>query len=165
MDKFAQLVGRQYHLFDYVGAPDAERVIVTMGSGAEVAQENRRVLERNNLGSKVGCSRFISIARFRWNILCSTARLGQDDCGARPHERTWEGGEPLYLDVVNALVEGVGAGLVPALPRIIGGRYGLGSKDFTPAMVKGVFDEMSKAKPKNHFTIGILDDVTNTSLD
>ncbi len=166
MDKFAKIVGRQYKLFDYVGAPDAERVIVVMGSGAEVTQETVEYL--NARGDKVGVLKVhlyrpFSFKHFVQALPASVKTLAILDRTKEPGS----GGEPLYLDVVNAVVEGMTAGVTPfkAMPRIIGGRYGLGSKDFTPAMVKGVFDEMKKASPKNHFTIGINDDVTHTSLD
>jgi len=171
MDKFAQIVGRQYHLFDYVGAPDADRVIVVMGSGAEVAQEAVEYLNAHGHGSptgeeklgvlKVRLYRPFSVEHFVKALPATVKTIAVLD-------RTKEAGstgEPLYLDVVTAFAESVGAGLVPAMPRIIGGRYGLSSKEFTPAMVKGVFDEMKKERPKNHFTIGIVDDVTHTSLD
>ncbi len=166
MDTFAQLVGRQYHLFDYVGAPDAERVIVIMGSGAEVTQETVEYL--NARGDKVGVLKVhlyrpFSFEHFVQALPASVKTIAVLDRTKEPGSA----GEPLYLDVVNAVVEGMNAGITPfkTMPRIIGGRYGLGSKDFTPAMVKGVFDEMKKASPKNHFTIGIIDDVTHTSLD
>jgi pyruvate-ferredoxin/flavodoxin oxidoreductase len=167
MDKFAKLVGRQYRLFDYVGAPDAERVIVVMGSGAEVTQETVDYLNENNLGSKVGVLKVhlyrpFSFKHFVQALPASVKTIAVLDRTKEPGSS----GEPLYLDVVNAVVEGMTSGVTPfkSMPRIIGGRYGLGSKDFTPAMVKGVFDEMLKPEPKNHFTIGIVDDVTNTSL-
>jgi pyruvate-ferredoxin/flavodoxin oxidoreductase len=166
MDKFAKVVGRQYNLFDYVGAPDAERVIVVMGSGAEVTQETVEYL--NARGDKVGVLKVrlyrpFSMEHFVKALPASVKTIAVLDRTKEPGS----GGEPLYLDVVNAIVEGMNAGVTPfkTMPRIIGGRYGLGSKDFTPAMVKGVFDEMKKSPPKNHFTIGIVDDVTHTSLD
>ena len=166
MDAFADRVGRQYHLFDYVGAPDAERVIILIASATETAEETAKALI--NKGEKVGV---ISVRLYRpfstehlMKALPATVKV------IATLDRTKEpgaGGEPLYLDVVNAVKEGFDLGIAPfqALPKVIGGRYGLSSKEFTPAMVKGVFDEMSKAKPKNHFTVGIYDDVTNTSLD
>jgi len=159
MDKFAQVVGRQYRLFDYAGAPDADRVVVLMGSGAEVADE--AVAHLNKLGEKVG---LIKVRLYRpFSIEHFVAALPASVKTIAVLDRTKEpgaSGEPLYLDVVNALNEAMVAG-----KRVIGGRYGLSSKEFTPAMVKGVFDEMLKPKPKNHFTIGILDDVSHTSLD
>ena len=165
MDKFAKIVGRQYHLFDYVGAPDAERVVVLMGSGAEAAEETVNYLtsKEEKVGVlKVRLYRPFSIKHFI-NALPKTVKI------ISVLDRTKEpgaSGEPLFLDVVNAISEMHIDGELPfAYPRITGGRYGLSSKEFTPAMVKGVFDEMKKDKPKNHFTIGIIDDVTNTSLD
>jgi pyruvate-ferredoxin/flavodoxin oxidoreductase len=163
MDKFAQVVGRQYHLFDYVGAPDAERVLVIMGSGAEVAQEAVEYL--NAHGEKVGVLKVrlyrpFSIEHFAKALPATIKTLAVLDRTKEPGAA----GEPLYVDVVTALNEALGAGLVKAMPRVIGGRYGLSSKEFTPAMAKGVFDEMLKPQPKNHFTIGINDDVTHTSL-
>jgi pyruvate-ferredoxin/flavodoxin oxidoreductase len=166
MDRFGERTGRNYHLFDYVGAPDAERVIVLMGSGADTARETAQFLVEQ--GEKVGVLmvrlyRPFSLEHFL-KALPSTVR------SIAVLDRTKEPGssaEPLYLDIISAISEGMVAGDAPfsTMPRIIGGRYGLSSKDFTPAMVKGVFDELSKDKPKNHFTIGINDDVTHTSLD
>ena len=166
MDKFARLVGRQYHLFDYVGAPDAERVIVVMGSGAEAVHETVDWLTAR--GEKVG---LVKVRLFRpFSVEHFVKALPQSVKAIAVLDRTKEpgaAGEPLYQDVLTALAEGMMAGWSPfaQLPRVIGGRYGLSSKEFTPAMVKGVFDELSKAQPKNHFTIGIVDDVTHTSLD
>jgi pyruvate-ferredoxin/flavodoxin oxidoreductase len=165
MDKFAKQVGRTYHLFDYAGAPDAEKVIVMMASGIETAEETARAL--NEAGGKVGV---VAVRLYR---PFSTQHLMEALPGTvrtiAVLDRTKEpgaGGEPLYLDVVNAVKEGLELGMAPfeSMPKIIGGRYGLSSKEFTPAMVKGVYDEMDKATPKNHFTIGIIDDVSQTSL-
>lgn len=162
MDQFAARVGRQYHLFDYVGAPDAERVIVIMGSGAEVAQETVEYL--NARGEKVGVLkthlfRPFSVSHFLKALPVGVKRLAVLDRTKEPGSA----GEPLYQDVVTALMESAD-GTRP-LPRVIGGRYGLASKEFTPAMVKGIFDELNKPNSKNHFTIGIHDDVSHTSLD
>jgi len=165
MDKFARIVGRQYRLFDYVGAPDAERVIVMMGSGAEAAQETVEYLRAR--GEKVGV---LKVRLYRpFSIEHFIAALPPTVKTIATLDRTKEPGspgEPLYLDVVTAISEAVAAGSAPfrTAPRVIGGRYGLSSKEVTPAMVKGVFDEMAKPKSKNHFTIGIVDDVTHTSL-
>ncbi|MEW5718719.1 MAG: pyruvate:ferredoxin (flavodoxin) oxidoreductase, partial [Chloroflexota bacterium] len=158
MDKFAQVVGRQYHLFDYVGAPDAERVIVVMCSGAEIAQETAEYLIAK--GEKVGVLKVrlyrpFSIEHFVKALPTTTKSLAVLDRTKEPGSI----GEPLYQDVIAALAES-GRAL-----KVIGGRYGLASKEFTPAMVKAVFDELKKAQPKNHFTVGINDDVTKTSLD
>jgi pyruvate-ferredoxin/flavodoxin oxidoreductase len=176
MDKFAEIVGRKYHLFDYVGAPDAERVIVIMGSGAEIAHETIDYL--NARGEKVG---LLKVRLYRpfcvrsfMEALPSTVRQ------IAVLDRTKESGaigEPLYLDVVGALNEGLklGYGRHVRSARgadegvrpytIVGGRYGLSSKEFTPAMVKAVYDNLKKPTPKDHFTVGINDDVTHTSLD
>ncbi len=159
MDKFAKIVGRQYHLFDYTGAPDAERVIIIMGSGGEVAKEAVEALCAS--GEKVG---LLQIRLFRpFPVETFVAALPASTKSIAVLDRTKEigaTGEPLYCDVVTALVE-----MGQADKKVIGGRYGLGSKEFTPAMVKGVFDELKKPSPKNHFTLGIVDDVTHTSLD
>ncbi|HAM43426.1 MAG TPA: pyruvate:ferredoxin (flavodoxin) oxidoreductase [Propionibacteriaceae bacterium] len=157
MDKFAGIVGRQYHLFDYVGAPDAERVIVLMGSGVETAHETVEYVV--NRGEKVGVLKVrlyrpFSIKHFIDALPKTTRLIAALDRTKEPGSA----GEPLYLDCVNAITE---SGLDI---RVIGGRYGLSSKEFNPAMIKGVFDEMKKAEPKNHFTVGIIDDVTHTSI-
>jgi pyruvate-ferredoxin/flavodoxin oxidoreductase len=166
MDKFATLTGRQYHLFDYDGASDAEIIVVVMGSGAETAAETAEYL--NKQGEKVGV---VTVHLYRpfsvehlMKVLPSTTKT------IVVLDRTKESGaagEPLYQDVVTSVSEGLAKGIAPfqAMPRIFGGRYGLSSKEFTPAMVKGVLDEMKKAQPKNHFTVGINDDVSFTSLD
>jgi pyruvate-ferredoxin/flavodoxin oxidoreductase len=166
MDRFAELTGRMYHVFDYVGAPDAERVIVLMGSGAETARVTIENL--TEAGEKVGAVivrlyRPFDINAFVNALPATTKTIGVLDRTKEPGAT----GEPLYLDVVSALVETIAEGTAPLeiMPRIVGGRYGLSSKQFTPAMVKGVFDELAKEKPKNNFTIGIIDDVTHTSLD
>ena len=156
MDKFARVVGRQYHLFDYVGAPDAERVIVLMGSGAEVVHETVEALAAEKIGVlKVRLYRPFSIPDFVKALPATVKSIAVLDRTKEPGAT----GEPLYCDVITALVE---SGIQK---KVVGGRYGLSSKEFTPAMVKGVFDELKKATPKNHFTIGIRDDVTHTSLD
>ncbi|OGO34205.1 MAG: pyruvate:ferredoxin (flavodoxin) oxidoreductase [Chloroflexi bacterium RBG_16_54_18] len=159
MDKFAALVGRKYELFDYFGAPDAERVIVVIGSGAETTIETVKYLLKQ--GEKVGVInvhlyRPFSVAHFVNKLPASVKSVAVLDRTKEPGSA----GEPLYVDVVTAIAEENGP-----KPRIIGGRYGLSSKEFTPAMVKAVFDELAKDKPKNHFTIGIFDDVSHTSLE
>jgi len=183
MDKFAEVVGRSYKLFDYVGAPDAERVIVVMGSGAEVAHETVDYL--NAHGEKVGLLKVrlyrpFCVKSFMEALPATVRQIAVLD-------RTKESGaigEPLYLDVVNAIHEAIskkyavpdafvreGArsarGTDEGVRRhtVIGGRYGLSSKEFTPAMVKAVYDNLRSPKPKDHFTIGINDDVGHTSLD
>ena len=162
MDRFAVLTGRSYHLFDYSGAPDAERVIVLIGSGAETAQATAEYM--NARGEKVGVLRVhlfrpFSARHFVAALPATTKAIAVLDRTKEPGSL----GEPLYLDVVAALNER--SAEFAAQPTVIGGRYGLSSKEFTPAMVKAIFDEMNSAAPKNHFTIGINDDVTHTSLD
>jgi pyruvate-ferredoxin/flavodoxin oxidoreductase len=166
MNKFADVVGRQYHLFDYVGAADAERVIMLMGSGSETAEEtvNYLVSQGEKVGMvKVRLYRPFSPEHFLAALPSTVKVIATLDRTKEPGAT----GEPLYVDVVTAMSESFAEGTLPfeSLPRIIGGRYGLSSKDFTPAMIKGVFDEMTKGKPKNHFTVGINDDVTYTSID
>ena len=166
MDAFSEQVGRSYHLFDYNGAPDAEKVIMLMASGTETAEETVKTLVKT--GEKVGV---VSVRLYRpfsiqhlMEALPSTVKV------IATLDRTKEPGamgEPLFLDIVNAVKESMELGIAPFEnePKVIGGRYGLSSKEFTPAMVKGVFDEMEKATPKKHFTVGIFDDVTHTNLD
>ncbi|MFN2103469.1 MAG: pyruvate:ferredoxin (flavodoxin) oxidoreductase [Candidatus Promineifilaceae bacterium] len=165
MDRFAELTGRQYHIFDYVGAPDAERVIVMMGSGAETARVTIDALVEE--GEKVGAVivrlyRPFDIKTFVGALPATTKKIGVLDRTKEPGAS----GEPLYLDVVSAIMECMVDGSAPfeVMPKIVGGRYGLSSKEFTPAMVKSVFNSLADDKPKNHFTVGIIDDVTNTSL-
>ncbi len=166
MDKFAKLVGRQYHLFDYFGAPDAERIIVIMGSGAEVIHETVEALMAK--GEKVGVLKVhlfrpFSVRHFAESLPKSVKSIAVLDRTKEPGSA----GEPLYQDIVTAFGEAMAEGFSPVavVPRIVGGRYGLSSKEFTPAMGKAVFDELKKSKPKNHFTVGINDDVSHTSLE
>ena len=159
MNKFAQVTGRQYNLFDYSGHPEAERVLVIMGSGGETAEETVKYLAEK--GEKVGLVRVrlyrpFSVEHFIRVLPQSVKSIAVLDRTKEPGTS----GEPLYLDIVNALVEG-NRGTV----KVIGGRYGLSSKEFTPAMVKATLDELTKPEPKNHFTIGINDDVAFTSLE
>ncbi len=165
MDDFASLTGRHYHLFDYVGHPKAERVILLMGSGAETVEETVDALVRN--GERVGAVKVRLYRPFTAEKLLEA--LPKTVKALAALDRTKEpgsSGEPLYQDVLTAVMEGMQSGEAPlkTIPTVIGGRYGLSSKEFTPAMVKGVFDELSSEKPKNHFTVGIQDDVTFTSL-
>lgn len=166
MDKFAKITGRHYHLFDYIGAPDAENIIILMSSGAETVHETVDYL--NEQGEKVGMVKVrlyrpFSIEHFIKTLPESVKSIAVLDRTKEPGSA----GEPLYMDVINALAEAQAAGDLPmkSYPKVIGGRYGLSSKEFTPAMVKAVYDELSKDKSKNHFTVGINDDVTNTSLE
>jgi pyruvate-ferredoxin/flavodoxin oxidoreductase len=166
MNKFAEVVGRSYRLFDYVGAPDAERVIVVMGSGAEAAHETVEYLTAR--GEKIGLLKVrlyrpFCVKSFMEALPATVKQIAVLD-------RTKESGaigEPLSQDVVNALQEGLklGYGKLKSAPAVVGGRYGLSSKEFTPAMVKAVYDNLKQAQPKAHFTIGIQDDVNHTSLD
>lgn len=166
MDKFAQLTGRQYHLFEYVGAPDADRVVVLMASGCETAHETVEYL--NKQGEKVGVIKVrlyrpFDIKRFVEAIPSTVKAIAVLDRTKEPGSI----GEPLYQDVINAIHEGLelGYGKIKNMPKIVGGRYGLSSKEFTPSMVKAVLDNLKLDDPKNHFTVGINDDVTFTSLD
>jgi len=159
MDRFASRTGRAYKLFDYVGAPDADRIIVMMGSGAGPVEETIEHLRSR--GEKVGLLKVRLFRPFAPSSLL--AALPKTATAVAVLDRTKEPGsiaEPLYLDVVAALNESPSA-----RPRVIGGRFGLSSKEFTPAMAKSVFDELKKTPPKNHFTVGIVDDVTHTSLE
>jgi pyruvate-ferredoxin/flavodoxin oxidoreductase len=165
MAKFEKIVGRKYNLFDYVGAPDAEKVVIVMGSAAETTHETVDYL--NAKGAKLGV---LKVRLFR-------PFSGKDFVAALPKsvkkiavlDRTKEPGslgEPLYMDVRTSIGEQMAAGAAPftSWPLIVGGRYGLGSKEFTPAMAKAVFDNLDAKSPKNGFTVGINDDVCNTSL-
>lgn len=165
MDRFADVVGRQYHLFDYVGAPDAERVIVLMGSAAETAEETVEYLvgEGEKVGAlKVRLYRPFSVEHFLRALPSEVGAVATLDRTKEPGAP----GEPLYQDVVTALRKGAVRGTLPTdrMPRVVGGRYGLSSKEFTPAMIKGVFDEMAEEQGTDHFTVGIEDDVSHTSI-
>jgi pyruvate-ferredoxin/flavodoxin oxidoreductase len=167
MDQFARIAGRSYHLYDYVGDPQAERVIVIMGCGAEAALET--IAWMNARGGKVGMVRVrlyrpFAVESFVRALPATTRALAVLDRTKEPGAA----GEPLYEDVITALREAQDRGLTswnggPG-PRVIGGRYGLSSKEFTPAMVKAIYEELAKPEPKNHFTVGISDDVGHTSL-
>ncbi len=167
MDKFAKITGRAYKLFDYYGAPDAKRVIILMGSGAEAAQETVDYLS-NRMEEKVGV---LKVRLYRpWSAKHFLAALPKTVEKIAVLDRTKEPGalaEPLYLDVVSTLTEYASVNKLPfaKMPMVVGGRYGLSSKEFTPAMVKSVFDNLKAEEPKNHFTVGIIDDVSNTSLE
>jgi pyruvate-ferredoxin/flavodoxin oxidoreductase len=170
MDQFAQRVGRQYRLFEYYGDPDAERVIVLMGSGCEAVQEtidflNKQSEKDEKVGLvKVRLYRPFDTKRFIETLPVTTKAIAVLDRTKEPGST----GEPLYLDCVTALYEALNS--KPPLARgiggvnLVGGRYGLSSKEFTPAMIKGVFDHLAQEHPKNHFTIGIHDDVSGSSL-
>ena len=157
MEKVSKLTGRSYHLFDYFGAPDAENIIIMMGSGAEAAEETVEYLNKN--GEKVGLVKVrlyrpFSAEHFLKAIPNTVKRIAILD-------RTKENGaygEPLYLDICS-VYQNIHKEMI-----IVGGRYGLGSKEFTPTMAKSVYDNLKMNEPKNNFTIGIEDDVTLTSL-
>jgi pyruvate-ferredoxin/flavodoxin oxidoreductase len=163
MDRFAELTGRQYHLFDYSGAPDAERLIVTMGSGAATARTAAETLR--GLGERVGVLQvrlyrpFDADAFIKALPRCvrSIAVLEQTKEAGAP-------GEPLYLDIVNALAQAVARRRRRTMPIVVGGRYGLSSKDFNPPLAKAVFEELAHHDPRNGFTLGIIDDVSHNSL-
>ncbi|BCR04463.1 pyruvate-flavodoxin oxidoreductase [Desulfuromonas versatilis] len=166
MDKFAERMGRRYNLVDYVGAPDAERVIVIMGSGADCVEETVEHLVAQ--GEKVGLLKVrlflpFPLEQFANALPKTVKKIAVLDRTKEPGSL----GEPLYHDVRTAIGEAMEQDLVKlaGYPVIVGGRYGLGSKEFSPAMVKAVFDNLSQDKPKNHFVVGIVEDVTGTSLD
>ncbi|MGV8935622.1 MAG: pyruvate:ferredoxin (flavodoxin) oxidoreductase [Allorhizobium sp.] len=163
MDQFASLTGRAYHLFDYEGPDDAERVVIVMGSGAEVVNETAADLRLS--GEKVGV---LTVRLYRpFSAAAFIAALPESCRLLAVLDRTKEpgaSGEPLFLDVVAALADAVSRGTRAVMPRVIGGRYGLSSKDFDPAQAKAVFDELAKPQPNNGFTVGINDDVTHLSL-
>ncbi len=162
MRRFAAMTGRDYELFDYFGDPQAERIVVLMGSGAETVVETINALPDKGVGMiNVRLYRPFSNDHLLAALPASAKSIAVLDRTKEPGAS----GEPLYQDVVTALAEAVASGGLDRMPRVIGGRYGLSSKEFTPGMVKAVFDELAKDKPKNHFTIGIRDDVTHTSLD
>ena len=164
MDKFGELTGRHYSLYEYYGAPDAERVVVLMGSGCETVHETVDHLMAS--GEKVGVLKVrlyrpFDSKRFAEALPKTVKTIAVLDRTKEPGSA----GEPLYLDCVNGCYEAFNDGWLQSTPKIIGGRYGLSSKEFTPAMVLGVFANLAQATPKNHFTVGINDDVSGTSLD
>jgi len=166
MDTFAKMTGRQYHLFDYFGAPDAERVMIILGSGGDTAHEyvEWALAKGEKIGVlKVRLFRPFSIKDFVGALPKTVKKLAvMDRC-----KETGAIGDPLYLDVVTALREASEEGIshFDVAPKVVGGRYGLSSKEFNPSMIKAIYDNLAKDKPKNHFTVGIIDDVTMTSLD
>ncbi len=167
MDKFAEITGRHYHLFDYYGAPDAKRVVILMGSGTETAEETVAYMTEK-MEEKVGVIKVRLYRPFSAKHLLEALPKTVEKIAVL--DRTKEPGslgEPLYLDVQSAVIEAMTSENPPfeKTPIIVGGRYGLSSKEFTPAMVKAVFDNLKQDHPKNHFTVGIYDDVTFTSLD
>lgn len=166
MDEFAALTGRQYRLFDYFGDPEADKVLILMGSGAETVREAVDYLRTRD--QRLGVLQVHLYRPFSREHLLATLPVTVKSIAVL--DRTKEPGatgEPLYQDVITALAEAQADDALPMarMPKVIGGRYGLSSKEFTPAMVKAVFDELDKPQPKNHFTVGINDDVSHTSLD
>ena len=166
MDRFASIVGRRYRLFDYIGHPQAERVVVIMGTGAEVVHETVEELVKR--GEKVGVIKVrlyrpFSSEAFAAALPSTVTRIGVLDRTKEPGAV----GEPLYVDIQAALDEAYDKGWTRPTerPRVVGGRYGLGSAEFNPPMAKAVFDNLSNDEPRNHFTAGIRDDVTMTSLE
>ncbi len=166
MDKFNGIIGRKYNLFDYVGAADAEKVVILMGSGADTTHETVDYL--NSQGQKTGLVKVrlfqpFSTSHFIAALPKTVKKIAVLDRTKEPGSL----GEPLYMNVRTSIGEAMAAGetAFDEYPLIAGGRYGLGSKDFTPVMVKAVFDNLDAEKPKNGFTVGIIDDVTHTSLD
>ncbi len=165
MDRFAKLIGRQYHLFEYVGAKDAEYVIVMMGSGADTAHEVVEYLNRQ--GEKLG---LIKVRLYRpFDARALVEALPKSVKAIAVLDRTKEpgsAGEPLYLDVQTAIMEALNEGVLTSkdMPIVVGGRYGLGSAEFNPGMAKSVFDNLKEKNPKNHFTVGIYDDLTDSNL-
>ena len=165
MDKFAALTGRHYKLFEYVGSPTADRVLVIMGSGAEAAQETVEYL--NAKGENIGLLKVRLFRPFAVNYFINALPPSVKKIAVLDRVKEPGGaGEPLYQDVLTAIVETLASHTAPfsSCPTVVGGRYGLSSKEFTPAMVKAVFDELKKETPKNHYTVGITDDVSHTSL-
>ena len=164
MDEFADLTGRGYHLVEYHGAPDADRILIIMGSAAQTTIQ--AVEHLNRTGEKVGV---LQVRLYRpFPVEQVLAAIPEAVTRIAVMDRTKEpgaGGEPLFLDVTSALAEAVASGQRATLPRVIGGRYGLSSKEFTPGMVVGVFDELAKEAPRPRFTVGINDDVSLTSID
>ena len=163
MDRFAKRTGRAYRLFDYYGPADAERLIILMGSGAGAAEEAVDALQKQ--GEKVALLKVRLFRPFAADAFLTAIPKTVKSIAVL--DRTKEPGslgEPLYQDVQSVYMERYAANPAAGIPRVIGGRYGLSSKEFTPAMVKAVFDELKKTEPRNHFTIGIHDDVTHTSL-
>ncbi|HET8704681.1 MAG TPA: pyruvate:ferredoxin (flavodoxin) oxidoreductase, partial [Pseudomonadales bacterium] len=164
MDQFAKLTGRHYHLVDYSGAADAEQIIVAMGCGATTARETVKSLNATH-HTKFG---IIQVRLFRpFPVEAFIAALPKSVKKIAVIDQTKEPGatgEPLYLDVVTAISQAYSIGSLSLMPKIIGGRYGLSSKDFQPAHVKAIFDELAQPTPKNGFTVGILDDVTHSSI-
>ncbi|NVN02734.1 pyruvate:ferredoxin (flavodoxin) oxidoreductase [Asaia spathodeae] len=166
MDRFAALTGRHYSLFRYDGPKDARRVVIAMGSGAEVVRETANWLNAQNPDEKIGALQILLYRPFDAEAFLAALPRSVERIAVL--DRTKEPGapmEPLHLEVLSVLADAVATGRFPHMPRVIGGRYGLSSRDFHPGMAKAVFDELARPEPKNGFTIGLVDDVTHLSLD
>ncbi|MCK6370929.1 MAG: pyruvate:ferredoxin (flavodoxin) oxidoreductase, partial [Gammaproteobacteria bacterium] len=165
MERFARITGRSYRLFDYVGAPDADRVLVMMGSGAEAAHDT--VEHLNTAGARLGLLKVRLFRPFSGEHLVAALPPGVRSIAVLDRTKEPGGaGEPLLQDVITAFAEHIGAGgqRFASMPRIVGGRYGLSSKEFTPGMIKAVFENLAAAPPRNHCTLGLHDDVSHSSL-
>ncbi|HRG41264.1 MAG TPA: pyruvate:ferredoxin (flavodoxin) oxidoreductase [Saprospiraceae bacterium] len=163
MEKFAALTGRKYQTVKYMGPADAEHIIIIMGSGTETTASTSEFL--NSFGEKTGVIQIMLYRPFpAEDFMQALPKTVKSIAVLDRTKESGASGEPMYQDLMITIMENFGNSGIPAMPKIIGGRYGLSSKEFTPAMVKSIYDELKKEKPKNHFTIGIIDDVTHTSL-
>ena len=163
MEKFAALTGRKYQTVKYMGPADAEHIIIIMGSGTETTASTSEFL--NSFGEKTGVIQIMLYRPFpAEDFMQALPKTVKSIAVLDRTKESGASGEPMYQDVMITIMENFGNSGIPSMPQIIGGRYGLSSKEFTPAMVKSIYDELKKEKPKNHFTIGIIDDVTHTSL-
>ena len=163
MEKFAALTGRKYQTVKYMGPADAEHIIIIMGSGTETTASTSEFL--NSFGEKTGVIQIMLYRPFpAEDFMQALPKTVKSIAVLDRTKESGASGEPMYQDVMITIMENFGNSGIPSMPQIIGGRYGLSSKEFTPAMVKSIYDEIKKEKPKNHFTIGIIDDLTHTSL-
>ena len=163
MEKFAALTGRKYQTVKYMGPADAEHIIIIMGSGTETTASTSEFL--NSFGEKTGVIQIMLYRPFpSEDFMLALPKTVKSIAVLDRTKESGASGEPMYQDVMITIMENFGNSGIPNIPQIIGGRYGLSSKEFTPAMVKSIYDELKKEKPKNHFTIGIIDDLTYTSL-
>ena len=163
MEKFAALTGRKYQTVKYMGPADAEHIIIIMGSGTETTASTSEFL--NSFGEKTGVIQIMLYRPFpAEDFMQALPKTVKSIAVLDRTKESGASGEPMYQDVMITIMENFGNSGIPNIPQIIGGRYGLSSKEFTPAMVKSIYDELKKEKPKNHFTIGIIDDLTHTSL-
>lgn len=163
MEKFAALTGRKYQTVKYMGPADAEHIIIIMGSGTETTASTSEFL--NSFGEKTGVIQIMLYRPFpAEDFMQALPKTVKSIAVLDRTKESGASGEPMYQDVMITIMENFGNSGIPSMPQIIGGRYGLSSKEFTPAMVKSIYDELKKEKPKNHFTIGIIDDLTHTSL-